>query len=79
MEAGGGLFDEQPEIQAGEVSMPAGNDAASSVSSEPISVKKTQQAQKAAAPAPAQKGMHNVHCTCTRGLFIGCVVTCKNE
>ena len=54
MEAGGGLFDEQPEIQAPEVSMPAGNDAASSVSSEPISVKKTQQAQKA---APAPKGM----------------------
>ncbi len=45
MEAGGGLFDEQPEIPAAEVSMPAGNDGASSVSSEPVSVKKQQQKQ----------------------------------
>ncbi|XP_072029668.1 double-strand-break repair protein rad21 homolog [Amphiura filiformis] len=49
MEAGGGLFDEQPEIQAADVSMPAGNDGASSVSSGPVSVKK-QQAQKQVQP-----------------------------
>ena len=65
MEAGGGLFDEQPEIQAGEVSMPGNDGCASSVSSEPaVSVKKVAAAAgkpstAAAAVAQHQKGWYS--------------------
>lgn len=59
MEAGGGLFDEQPEIQAGEVSMPGNDGCASSVSSEPaVSVKKVAAAAGKPSTAAAAVAQH---------------------